>query len=349
MNHGNVVVFPISGSAFGLHADWFHAYSTSLIQPAILLVTMLLIISVAVLALKRFEHADFDKKVWSIPVLMTLILFWPALVISLKDLSDTFNTFLVVDVFKIPWVGFGFPDIAAGTNIMSWPSEGLARLLPNIAYWVIYAFFLVFFFFDAVLGPLVLAKGVLFDEIATFLELVVDYINLLLWQTTLVILVALIMPDIVSGKPFPPRPQDNYYLLSLILGVLIFFVPTLTRKFGSQVGSAFVPLGFRWSGAMLGITAFSRLGALGLSGAGLAVQGGEPFRFAAQKVLKAEEFRTRYSRRKENRDLEQEVRSLEEKLHEDYENEMEAREMMSEPNTSLIELSKKAKREMKED
>lgn len=334
-----VVVFPITTSAFGLRADWFEVFSPKLMRPSFLLITILLVISIGIMVLKRFENVDFAKKVWNLPVVMTIIVFWPSLVIGLKELVDTFNTFLVMNVFGIPWHGFGFPEMGSIANIVAWPTAGLARLLPNLAYWIIYAFYIILFFFYAVLGPLVLAKGILFDEIETFLALVKELLILLLWQTTLVILVAFIMPSIVSGEAFPARPETNFYFLSLILGIMIFFIPPLTRKFASDVERAIVPLGFRWGGARLGLTAFGGVSGTILSQAGASLERLEQLKPLRDRLLRMDEFKARYSRRAEIQDLKEENRKLEATLRE-YSNEDHS------AHESFFDLAKKAKLEM---
>ena len=360
-----VVVFPITTSAFGVRPDWFEFFSPKLQGTSYLLIVLLLIISVGIMALKRFENVDFVKKAWNVPVLLTTIVFWPSVVIGLKELVDTFNTFLVINVFGITWQGFGFPEVASSANLVALPSAGVARLLPNLAYWLIYAFYLIFFFFYAVLGPLVLAKGVLFDEIQTFLELVKEFVILLLWQTTLVILVAFIMPSIVSGKPFPAHPETNLYFLSVILGVMILFVPPLTRKFGLHIESAFVPLGFRWGGALLGFQAIGGLGGAAFARAGVSSETFEKLKPFGASLLHAEEFKARYDHRSEIRDLKEETRHLERESHEAHGDDSAEHEAHGDtqshhsdstehdhgpPETDqLFGLSKKAKEEMDHD
>ncbi len=264
-----VDVFPISTAAFGFQAGWFEHFSPKLIYPAYLLMVLLLVVSVGMMVLRRFEGVDLEKKMWNIPLLVTVVAFWPFLVLGLKGLIDAFNTFLVRDVFQIPWQGFGFPEMGGLSSIFGWSAEAVARLLPNLAFWIIYAFYLIFFFFFASLGPFVLAKGILFDEVESFLELVKELTGLLLWQTTIVVLVAFILPEIVSGQPFPPNPQANFYFLSFVLGIMIFFTPSITRKFGNHLGSSFLPPGTTWIGAMLGVSALGRMTTKSLYGLGV--------------------------------------------------------------------------------
>lgn len=304
-----VDVFPITTHAFGLRPDWFNYFIPKLIHPAYLLMILLLVIAVGIMILKRFEESDLVKKLWNIPVIIVIVSFWPILVLGLKELVDVFNTFLVFEVFQIAWEGFGFPDVGSVKNFIGWSAEGLARLLPNLAYWVMYAFYLTFFFFFAVLGPLVLAKGILYDEIQAFLDLVREITVLFLWQTTVIILVAFIMPDIVSGRPFPPNPSSNYYFLSLILGIMIFFTASITRKFGNHLGSALFPQIFKWGGAMIGLTTLARFSSAGITAAGYTT----PSTMWKHRFLFAEEIWNRYRDEHKIQHLEQEIYNLHEK------------------------------------
>lgn len=315
MSPDRVDVFPISSGAFGMRSDWFQVYSGEFIQPSFLLMTLLLVVGVGIMALRRFDEANFEKKLWGLPVIVVAILVWPSLVLSLKALVDTLDGFLLSRIFHIPWQGFGFPDMSAASSFVGWSAEGLARLLPNLSYWIIYSFYLVFLFFYTVLGPFIIAKGVLSDEIEAFLELVGELTVLLLWQTTTVILVAFIMPEIVSGQIFPAHPRANMYFLSLILGIMLLFVPSLTRKFVTSVSSSFMPLGFRWGGAFVGLTFAAKasgafLGMMGVSGHTRHAMH-NMFHHAAE----GEEFAARHAHRQHSHHLEHEVHHAHHQVH----------------------------------
>jgi hypothetical protein len=359
-----VEVFPVSTSAFGIRPDWFEIFSPKLVRPSYLLITLLLVAYVGIEVLKRFEHSDLAKKSWNLPVLFIILAFWPALVWGLKDLVDTFNTYLITEVFRIPWNGFGFPGFPSWGGMVMLPAEGLARLLPNLAYWIVYAFFMIFFFFYSVLGPLILAKGVLFDEMEAFFGLAKEMAILLLWQTSLLVMVAFVMPDIVSGRPFPPNPPANFYFLSVILGVMIFFVPTLTRKFSGHMGASVLPLGFRWGGAALGLGLAAKLGSSTVSAAGISARLTESGKYLKEKVSSLDNFSDRYRTRNEIRNLRTEKAQDEAVLQEEEEEERSAlsevkpkvdstdlsgNQDSKSQRDSLVELSKTAKREIDED
>lgn len=279
--------------------------------------TLLLIVSIGILALKRFENANLEKKLWNLPIIIIIVLFWPFLIMGLKNLIDTFNTFLINDVFQIPWLGFGFPAVGSVTHIMGWTADGLARLLPSLAYWIVYAFYIIFFFFFAVLGPFILAIGILSDEIDAFLSLLKEIVILFLWQTMMVILVAFIMPVIVSGDPFPSNPPTNFYFLSFILGIMILFVPSMTRKFTSHLGGGIFPKVFKFGGAALALTGIGKVGALGLGAIGADASKAslmiEPWLRRAGNI---DDFKSKYQNLKELQRTEDESNTYQSKFQE---------------------------------
>lgn len=360
-NQQVVNVFPISSGAFGFSKNWFDAYASRLIQPAYLLMTLLLIIAVGIMVLKRFEDSNIEKKLWNLPVIITILGVWPFIVLGLKSLIDVFNTFLIHDVFQMEWNGFGFPSFDSIADILGWTRKAIVTLAPTLSYWIIYAFYIVFFFFFAVLGPFVLAKGILFDEIDAFLELTKELTLLFLWQTTLVILVAFILPDIVSGKPFGPIAgvSPSTYFLSIILSIMILFVPSITRKFANHLGSSFFPTFFKAGSIILGLGAVSKgLSAAGAPGVGMQIKK------QSHRVLMGLEFRKRYQHQHELLDLKdrnyelehelKEVREEDEMYHTrsnfspeyDQEPNQEAEKRLRNKNRYLA-LSKRAKEELK--
>lgn len=309
---GLVEVFSIYTNAFGFNANWFNDFVPRFVEPAYLLVAMFIVISIGILTLKRFHGADFEKKVWNIPATIVLIVLWPFLVLELKELVDTFNTFLVQDIFHMSWHGVHFPSLGEFNNPMGWSAELIARFLPELAFWVVYGFWIVFFFFFAVLGPFILAKGILFDEIQAFLELLKEITILFLWQTTIVILIGFINKDLVSGKPFPDQPAQNFLFMCLVLGIMIFFAPSMTKKFGNHLGSSFFPAGFKWGGMMLGLTAGAKIASAGLAAMGTPIGHGLLHQWHTWKhrVLAAEEFKERWSHVAHGKHLEHEVHHL---------------------------------------
>lgn len=311
MTSSNIIdVFPISASAFGMPTGWFENFAVKMIRPSYLVMILFLVLSVGIMVLKRFENSNLERKLWNIPVIIVLIGVWPSLVHGIKDLIDIFNTFLIRDIFHVQWNSFGFPSLGTVNNILGWSADSLARLLPNLAFWIIYAFYFLFFFFFAVLGPFVLAKGVLFDEIEVLLELIAEITLLFLWQTTVVILVCVVLPEIVSGDSITSYSGGNVYFRSFILGIIMFFVPSITRKFGNHLGtSMFTPgltrsLGFLTLGSAWGLGAKSIALASGTKAFGDGVQK------MTHKVLNVEDIAHRYMSSRKIADLENKVLEL---------------------------------------
>jgi hypothetical protein len=326
-------VFPISKQVFGIGVNWYE-FIPRFTDLAFLLLPMFLILSIGIMVLKKFEAVNMDSKLVNIPVIILLLTFWPFIVTGLKDLIDVFNTFLIEDVFRIPWKGFGFPKLKS-VNILSWSVEAIVRLLPHLTYWLIYGIYTVYCFFYIVLGPFVLVKGVLFDEIEAFFDLIKELMVLFLWQTTLIVLVALIMPEIVSGKPFTTHTNASVYFLATILGIMILFVPSMTKKFGNHLGHPMYPPGFKWGAVMLGLTASSR----GLASTGLNIS---PHRWTARgsQLMTFTEFEKRSKFQKETSELQDALNDFDNsfKLY----NIEDPKKLRSD---TMIELFKKAKKE----
>lgn len=326
-------VFPITASAFGMPMGWFESFAVKLIRPSYLLAVLFLVVSVGVMVLKRFENSDLEQKLWSAPVILIAISFWPTLVHGIKDLIDSFNTFLVRNVFQVQWESFGFPDLGSVSNILGWSADSVARLLPNLSFWVIYAFYFVYFFFFAVLGPFVLAKGILLDEIDVFLELVVEIVMLFLWQTTVVILVCIVLPEIVSGDSIASYSGKNVYFRSFILGIVMFFVPPITRKFVTHLGHSMITPGLTRS---LSFVTFGAAWGIGSRSLALATGGrvvGESVQKMAHRVSTVEDITHRYVSDRKISDLKNENQQL--KTEEEFEEEQYY--MAAEENKKLKE------------
>jgi hypothetical protein len=159
------------------------------------------------------------------------------------------------------------------------------------------------------------------------------------------------MPDIVSGKPLPAKPETNFYFLSLILGVMIFFVPPLTRKLTTHIESSFVPLGFKRGGAVLGLMVAGRAAGAAMSGLGASDTAVRRMARIGEIVVRADEFRSRYHHRKDIQNLAEERDQLEKHLHQDYERSSQADEEAAQRlqrQRDLIALTKKAQSEIEE-
>ncbi len=330
-----VDIFPIIDGVFGFHSDWFVDFLPKMIRPAYLMMVLLLVISVGIMVLKRFDDTNLERKLWNIPVIITIIVAWPSVVLGIKRLVDTFNTFLIKDIFQFEWDGFGFPGFENVQSLFGWSAKAIVSILPSLSYWIIYSFFVVFFFLYAVLGPFVLAKGILTDEIDTFVELAKDLMILFLWQTMLVLFVAFIMPEIVSKKSYGPSIEASIFLRSIILSLLILFVPSMTRKFAESLGHSFAPPFVKAGAMLLGTTLLSK---------GVAVAGApalaQKVHHQSHNIHAAMEFRKRYKHRQKILELEHQN----ERLRDTFEAQHDQTE--EEDNERFIQLSKLANEEL---
>lgn len=308
--NGIIDVFPISASAFGMPTGWFETFAVKLIRPSYLLMILFLVISVGVMVLRRYENSNLEKKLWNIPIILVAASVWPSLVYGVKDLIDSFNTFLIRNVFHVEWVSFGFPSMESPSNILGWSADSVARLLPNLSYWIIYTFYFVFFFFFAVLGPFVMAKGILLDEIDVFLELIIELALLFLWQTTLVILVCIVLPEIVSGDSIASYSGSNVFFRSFILGIVILFVPPITKKFATHLGHSMITPALTRS---LSFVAFGAAWGIGTKSVAMATGAktvGEGVQRMTHRISTAEDIAHRYVSQRKVSDLTNENEQL---------------------------------------
>ncbi len=334
-----IEIFPLSGESFLMRPNWFVSYSSILKTPAFYLVELFLVIAVGIMILQRFEDAEFVKKLWNIPIVLIAINFWPDLVLGIKGLVDYFNTFLIEQVFThMEYVGFSFPEWAYSEEFSSkaknfgdknlldrakvifdlkfWGETigntiiSIAHFVSRLSYWILYAFFFIFFFSYAVLGPLVLAKGVLFDGVSAFLELMKELIILFLWQTMTVIILGLLLPEMVAGTNANIGSEANFLFRSFVFALFLFFVPSMTRKFGNHLGSSFIPAGTALAATYLGM---GSIGAIGAStGAKLGrIIGSEKVRHA---VMTAEHWMGEYTEKRKLRQIEEKKNEIEHRL-----------------------------------
>lgn len=259
-----VEVFEIT-PMFGQLSDKFEAI-------AYVLLVLFLIIVIGIHALKTFSSINLETKLYNFLIAIVLISAWPIILFALKDFVDRFNGFLVHEVFNIKWVGEeGIAPLNQlkeawnnfGNNVFTWPLKTLnlvAIVALLVSREVIHGLFLVFFFFLAVLGPLIIAKTTLVDEVDGFIDLIRESITLLLWQTTYVIILGLLYVESETG-PYIFTNESNVLLQSVkILGIVIltFLIPTITRKYGNHLGTSFVPLVAHYGGVALAAGAVGR-------------------------------------------------------------------------------------------
>lgn len=115
----------------------------------------------------------------------------------MKELVDAFNTFLIREVFALDWTGFEaignliWEKVKFETRITDVLFSSLAKILAyglDLARLFLYYLFVLWFFFYKLMGPFILARGVLSDNLSVLKELLTEVCILLLWQTTFVFL-----------------------------------------------------------------------------------------------------------------------------------------------------------------
>jgi hypothetical protein len=253
-----IEVFPLN--------DYFLHVSEKLVPVATPLLILFFMMSIGIFALRAFEGMQLESKVFHFVVSAILIGMWPQLLMGLKTLVDGLNTILIQSIFGMDWkdgVGASLSEQLAsnfdfGADFWNYHLRVIHFFLMlgviasrQIIYWL----FVVFFFFYAALGPLVIARGVFADELGVFLELIKEITVLLLWQATYVAVVGLVDKSIGSPESFV-HSRDSTFLeigRGLALIVLTLFVPALTRKFASDITAAPVLAGFRGGGIALGL------------------------------------------------------------------------------------------------
>lgn len=178
------------------------------------------------------------------------------------------------------------------------------------------------------------------------MELLRELAILYLWQSTVVVLVAFILPDIVSGREFPRQPPANFYLLSFLLGLLLLFAPAITRKFASHLGGSILPGGFRFGGMALGMTAVGRAASAGLSAAGLPTAAKGQAAAFTQRALTFQDFVTRTKDKRAIQDLKQEKDRLTGTILEASAEEEQVEVEQRSRESDLLELSRRAQDEI---
>lgn len=184
-----IEVFPLIGMARELDQNINRA--------AIYLLVLLFFISIGLFALKRFEGFDAEGRINQFIVLGVFIGLWPQVMHGMKELVDAFNTFLIREVFALDWTGFEaignliWEKVKFETRITDILFSSLAKILAyglDLARLFLYYLFVLWFFFYKLMGPFILARGVLSDNLSVLKELLTEVCILLLWQTTFVFL-----------------------------------------------------------------------------------------------------------------------------------------------------------------
>jgi len=241
-----IEVFPV--------VENFTSWPIPFMPIAIALLTAFFLIYMLVAALKMFEGVPIEKKVVHFIVIGILITLWPTLVIHIKLLVDSFNTFLIQRVFNMDWdQGIGISRTSQlaqavdwGWDIHHWPLKVLNAVLAALliaANTLIYWLFLLMFFLYVALGPLIIARSIFGEELEGVVDLLREVTTLFLWQSTFVILVGFLDTGYAATSQFV-EVGDSILMQAgrgIALIVLILFVPLITRKIVGEVSSSIAP------------------------------------------------------------------------------------------------------------
>jgi len=182
-------VFPLSNT--------FGSLDSNLNQVAIYVLVLMFLISIGFYALNRFEGFNPESRVNQFIIFGVFIGLWPQVMTGMKELVDSFNGFLLKDVFHIQWQGFEtigsviWERVRIENGYVDLFFNGLSKCLAyalDVARLLLYYLFAFWFFFYKTLGPFVIARGILADDFSVLKDLLGEVSILLLWQTTFVLL-----------------------------------------------------------------------------------------------------------------------------------------------------------------
>lgn len=154
-----------------------------------------------------------------------------------------------------------------GANFWLGAINSVLSILAITSRFVIQIFFNLYFFLYVLLGPIVIARSIFYENLEGFFELLQNYIVLLLWPTMYVILAGFFVQS-WSGKSgmFLTSVSDVHLQLGLAAGfiVMTLLVPPMTKKFATAIGTSIMSPLLRSTGIAIGLTAGQ--GLLGLGG-----------------------------------------------------------------------------------
>jgi len=166
-------------------------------EAAFYLLILLLLVSLGMFALQRLDGFHPESKINQVIVFTIFISLWPQVMMGMKEIVDVFNTFLIRQVFQIPWRGFESIGAVVWERVefKEWIGDAvfntLGKLLAyvlDVARLLLYYLFVLWFFFYKLMGPLILARGVLSHDLSVLKDLLSEVSVLFLWQTTFVFL-----------------------------------------------------------------------------------------------------------------------------------------------------------------
>jgi len=184
-----IEVFPIIGNA--------EILDKSLNSAALVVLVLLFLIGFGFFAINRFDGFQPETQLNHLIVLAIFIGLWPQVMSGIKELVDGFNTYLIQSVFGLNWTGFEaigsivWEKVKFEGVVEDYLFSSLAKILAyalDVARLLLYYLFVLFYFFFKIIGPFILARGVLSQEFNTLKELLSEVSILFLWQTTFVFL-----------------------------------------------------------------------------------------------------------------------------------------------------------------
>lgn len=184
-----IEVFPLIGVASSIDG--------ALNQVALYLLILMFFISIGFYAFNRFEGFVPEARLNQLVILGVFIGLWPQVMTGIKEIVDSFNSYLLRDVFNISWTGFEaigslvWEKVKFDYQFTDWLFNGIAKILAyalDVARLLLYYLFVFWFFFYKTLGPIVLARGILADDFSVLKDLLSEVSILFLWQTTFVLL-----------------------------------------------------------------------------------------------------------------------------------------------------------------
>ncbi len=276
------------------------------------LLGLLFLIFIAIYALRAFEGLDLQGKVWDFALCALFIGLWPIIVVELKSAVDGFNLYLVSEIFHgqtfnglvpivntfeslksiiINWQDFFGPNGffgQAGQSLVLNIVATLCGIAIGAAKIIIEVFYNAYFYFFVLLGPFVIARTIFSEHLEALLELLQEFLVVMLWPTTFLLIRgmnSLAQQSNPLGANAPEVGMMGEIAFQLSMIVMTLFVPSLTKKFCVHVGSSIISPLLRFAGIALGLTGAQGLASM--AGRSIAGAGFHGFHFAhsAEKYI----------------------------------------------------------------
>jgi len=186
-------VFPTEGLLRNIDVGITHAGLTVL--------AICFLIALACAALDRFQNFSLDSKVQNLFVLAFAVGLWPLLMDSIGGLVDLLNGFLIriLGVEDLQHIDDAGAYLAGVILDGKFPSGIFTSILVKIVSFIfivakqfLHWIFLIFYFGFKILGPLIIGRCILSNDLTAFKALLSEVSILYLWQTTFVLLIGFV-------------------------------------------------------------------------------------------------------------------------------------------------------------